>query len=66
MNVHDHAYPFTLERWSRGFRAPYEAVGGSLNQILARALFRAAVEHEPGGWWRLRHGARVLAQWPEG
>lgn len=59
-------FPFVVERWGKNFATPFEPVAGSLNQIAARAAFRAFVDQEPGGFFRLRHGARVLEQWPKG
>lgn len=53
-------FPFHVERWQRGFAAPYETIAIAVNQLVARGALNEAARLYPDDWLMLRHGARVL------
>lgn len=56
----DDELPYAVELWGENRSAVEKVLARAFSVSLARAIFRAATEENPGRHITLRHGERVL------
>jgi hypothetical protein len=56
----DEELPYAVEEWDAQRAGAEKVVARALKISLARALFRAALEENPGRRIVLRHGSRIV------